>query len=120
MLYGLRGTPLSVAITDRDRRYMDAIPIARKVKTMRRIMCGPPAEEQHLKGNNNYAKVILKLRASGLRLIDLQRQETAFTAVWYRKSTSVLGLLISEAIALVVWELNEDDEEITTLRIWRT
>ena len=84
--------PLSVAITDRDRRYMDAIPVARRLGIMRRIMCGPPTEEVHLKGNNNYAKAMLKLRASRLRLIDLQRQETAFTAVWHRKSKSVLGL----------------------------
>jgi hypothetical protein len=120
MLNGLKGRSISIAITDKDKRYMDAIPAARRLKIMRRIMCGPPTEEQHFTGNTNYVKAILKLRASGLRLIDLQRQETAFTAVWYRKSTSVLGLLMSEAIALVVWELNEHDEEITTLRIWRS
>ena len=120
MLDGLRARSISIAITEKDRRHMDAIPIARRLRIMRRIMCRPPTEEQHLKGNTNYVKAILKLRASGLRLIDLQRQETAFTAIWYRKSTSVLGLLMSEAIALVVWELNERDEEITTLRIWRT
>lgn len=99
---------------------MDAIPVGRRLKIMRRIMCGSPMEEQQLRGNANYVKAILKLRASGLRLIDLQRQDTAFTAVWYRKSASVLGLALSEAIALVVWEMDEHDEEITTLRIWRS
>jgi len=99
---------------------MDAIPVARRLRIMRRIMCDPPTEEQQLKGNTNYAKAMLKLRASGLRLIELERQETAFTTVWYRKNTSVLGLAISEAITLVVWELNECDEEVTTIKVWRT
>lgn len=99
---------------------MDAIPVGRRLQIMRRIMCGSPTEEQHFRGNTNYVKAILRLRASGLRLIDLQRQDTAFTAVWYRKNASVLGLALSEAIALVVWELDEHDEEFTTLRIWRT
>jgi hypothetical protein len=38
--------------------------------------------------------------------------------VWYGRNTSMLGRLLSEAMALVVWELDEQHEEVTTLRIW--
>jgi hypothetical protein len=107
-----------MVITDKDRRHMNAISPARKMQMMRRMMGGAPTEERHFRGNNNYVKAILKLRASGFRLIDLQRQETAFTAVWYGRNTSMLGRLLSEAMALVVWELDEQHEEVTTLRIW--
>jgi hypothetical protein len=120
MLNALRARPVSIAITEKDRRYMDAIPAATRLGIMRRMMCGAPIEEQHWKGNTSYVKAILRLRASGLRLIDLQRQDIAFSAVWYRKGASVLGLQTSEAIALLVWELGERDEELTTLKIWRT
>ena len=97
---------------------MNAVSPARRTTMMRRLMGGPPAEERHFRGNNNYVKAILRLRASGFRLIDLQRQETAFTAVWYGRNTSMLGRVLSEGMALVVWELDEHDEELTTLRIW--
>ena len=120
MLQNLRSRSVSIAITDRDRRHMDAIPAARRLTLMRRLMCGPPTEERRFMGSTNYVKAMLKLRANGSRLIDLQWQETSFTAVWYRRSASVMGLLLSEAIALVVWEINERNEEVTTLRTWRT
>jgi len=119
MLDGLKVRPVSIAITDLDQRYMEAMPAARRVGLMRRIMCGAPTEERQLSGNASFVKAILRLRANGLRLIDLQRQERAFSAVWYRRNTSMLGLPISEAMAVVVWELSEYDEELTTLKIWR-
>ena len=108
-----------MVITDKDRRHMNAISPVHKVRLMRRMMGGAPTEERCYRGNANYVKAILRLRASGFRLIDLQRQETAFTAVWYGRNTSLLGRLLSEAIALVVWELDPQHEEITTLRIWQ-
>ena len=120
MLDRLRERSVSIGITDNDRRHMDAIPVARRLTLMRRLMSGPPTEERHFLGSTNYVKAMLKLRAGGLRLIDLQWQETSFTAVWYRRSASVMGLLMSEAMALVVWEINEDNEEVTTVRTWRT
>jgi hypothetical protein len=120
MLNVLRARSVSTAITDKDQQYMEAIPAARRLRIMQRVMCGPPAEEQQFKGNTSYVKAILRLRASGLRLIDLRRQDTAFSAVWYRKRASVLGLPLSEAAALVVWELDEHNEEHTTPRFWRT
>lgn len=119
MLGGLKARSISTAITENDRQHMDAIPLARRMSIMRRIMCKSPTEEQHLTGNTDYVKAILKLRAGGLKLIDVQRQETAFSAIWYRKRTSILGLPVTEAIALVVWEMNEKEEEVTTLRFWR-
>ena len=120
MLGSLGARSVSIAITDKDRRHMEAIPVARRLTLMRRLMCGPPTEERHFLGSTNYVKTMLKLRAGGARLIDLQWQETSFTAVWYRRSASVMGLLLSEAIALVVWEVNERNEEVTTLKTWRT
>jgi hypothetical protein len=82
------------------------------------MMHGAPAEEWQFEGKDEYARTLLRLREGGLRLIDLQPMETAFTSVWYGKYTSLSGRPGSEAIALLVWEQGARDAEVTTLRIW--
>jgi hypothetical protein len=104
-------------ITDQDRNYMNAFPIARKAKIIQEIMSRPPVEEDSLEGSNDYLKTILKLRADGMRLIDLQPQESAFTTVWYSRHRSLLGTVKAEIAALVVWEF-DGDKDVTTLRVW--
>ena len=107
-----------MVITDQDRRYMNAIPAESRTRIIRRMMHGSPAEEWQFDGKDDYARTLLRLRAGGLRLIDLQPQETAFASVWYGKHTSLSGRPGLEAMALLVWEQGERDAEITTLRIW--
>jgi hypothetical protein len=119
ILNGLRARSVSIAITDKDRRHMDAVSSAERLRIMQRIMRGPPAEERRFRGNTNYVKAMLTLRAGGLRLIDLQRHETSFASVWYRRGASVLGLPLSESVALLVWEVDEHNDEVTTLKTWR-
>ncbi|OGA43145.1 MAG: hypothetical protein A3G24_23735 [Betaproteobacteria bacterium RIFCSPLOWO2_12_FULL_62_13] len=107
-------------ITEQDRNYMKAFPARKKTEIIRQIMSRSPAEESNLEGNTTCDKTILKLRARGLELIDLQalEMETAVTTVWYGKNTSILGQVRSEVAALLLWEYKPDDEDVTTVRVW--
>ncbi len=60
---------------------------------------------------------MLKLRRDGFRLIDLQRHDTAFSTLWYRKGKSLLGLA-AEDVAMLLWELEESGAS-TTVMTWR-
>lgn len=113
-----REQKMVTAITDRDRGHMNTFPIDKKMRIMQKIMARLPVAEWNFEGNNNYVKAMLKLRAGGLGLIDLQPQETAFTTVWYSKNRSLLGRAKTEAAAMVVWEYNGDAEGVTSLRVW--
>jgi len=81
-------------------------------------MSREPVAERNYEGNTHFVKTILKLRADGLRLIDLQPFETAFTSVWYRRNASLLGKAKADVAAMVVWE-GSDRQDVTTLRVWR-
>ena len=107
---------MATLITDQDLDNMNSFPVQEKEKIMRKIMSKPPVEEKSFEGNNNCVKTVLNLRAAGLRLIDLQPQETAFTTVWYGRTGSLMNWLKSDAVALLVWESNGIDKAI--LRIW--
>ena len=69
-------------------------------------------------GENCYENTAARLRAKGYQLIDLDPREATFTAVWYRKTRSWLGLRISEHAAMLVWESTDDGEQ-TTLHRWQ-
>lgn len=107
---------MATVITDQDLNSMNAFPVEEKEKIMRKIMSGLPAEERNFEGNTSCVKTILNLKASGLRLIDLQPQETVFTTIWYGKNGSVLNRLKSAAVAMMVWEANGVDKAV--LKIW--
>ena len=107
-----------MVITEQDRQYMNAIPSESRARIMSRMMRDLPAEEGQFKGNDGYARALARLRAAGLRLIDLQPQESAFASVWYGKHTSIGDQPGREALALLVWEQGELDAELMTLRIW--
>lgn len=109
---------METVITAEDMDHMSAFPVDKKAKVMREIMSKTPTEEQVFEGSNNYTKIISRIRADGLRLIDLQLMETAFTSVWYGKNGGLLNRNKSEAVALVVWESNGNDDDITTVRLW--
>lgn len=109
---------MATAITDDDRGHMNTFPVTQKVRIIQRIMSTLPMARWNWEGNNGYIRTMLQLRARGLRLIDLQPQETAFTAIWYRKERSLLGRLKAEVAAMVVWEFNGDTGGITTVIVW--
>lgn len=113
-----RERKMATAITDQDVGHMNAFPVKKKVKIIQDIMSKSPVEEWNLEGNTSYIKTILRLRASGLELIDLQPQETVFTTVWYSRNRSLLGRVKSEVAAMLMWESNGHDGGITTLRVW--
>ena len=62
-------------------------------------------------------KALLRLRADGLKLVDLLPQETAFTTVWYRHGRSLLNRQRPNVAAMVVWEV-KDDQEVATFKVW--
>lgn len=114
---------MTALITAHDLDYMRTFPPTHKVKLMQFIMTRNPMTEQSFQGNTDCAKTIRKLRAEGLRLIDLQQQEGLFRSVWHKHERSLLESLRGrprpEVAAMVVWELNGNDDDITTLRIWQ-
>lgn len=106
-------------INSQDVSHMKAFPASQRARIMREIMSRSPVAERHYEGNTHFVKTILKLRADGLRLIDLQPFETAFASVWYKKNATLLGKSKSDVAAMVVWEGSEREQDITTLRVWR-
>lgn len=111
---------MTTLITSQDLDHMKAFPADQKLKVMREIMSRSPIAERHFEGNTYCVKTILKLRADGLQLIDLQPQESAFTSVWYKKRNgSLLRRAKMEVAALVVWECNAREDDVTTVKIWQ-
>jgi hypothetical protein len=110
---------MAASITSQDREHMRAFSAEQKSRIMREIMSRYPVAERNYVGNTHFVKTILKLRADGLRLIDLQAQETAFTSVWYKKSGSLLGRGKADIAAMVVWAANASEDDMTTVRVWR-
>jgi hypothetical protein len=110
---------MATLITSQDMEYMKAFPADRKVKIMREIMSRSPVAERNFEGNTYCVKTILQLRADGLRLIDLQPLECAFTSIWYKRNGSLLGRAKTEVAAMVVWEGNDRDDDVTTVKIWK-
>jgi hypothetical protein len=110
---------MTTLITSQDMEYMKAFPADQKSKIMREIMSRSPVAERDFEGNTHCVKTILKLRADGLRLIDLQPLESAFTSVWYKRNESLLGRAKTEVAAMVVWACNDGDDDVTTVKIWK-
>src|SRR3990172_3313400 len=108
----------ATAITDHDRGHMNAFPVEQRVRIIRKIMTNPPVTEWNLDGNESYVNAMLRLRARGMELIDLQPQEHAFTAIWYRRERSLWGRPKAEVAAMVVWEADENSGGTTTVRVW--
>lgn len=108
----------ATAITDHDRGHMKSFPVEQRARIIRKIMTNPPVTEWNLDGDNSYVRAMLRLRARGLGLIDLQPQEDAFSAIWYRRERSLLGRPKAEVAAMVVWERDGNAGGITTFRVW--
>lgn len=102
---------------------MRAFPEHHKTRVMREIMTKAPVLEKTLRGNAHMVKTIRKLRADGLRLIDLQPWESVFISIWYKrvgsKMLSLLGRESLEFATMVVWEVNDDEGDITTIKNWQ-
>lgn len=110
---------MATFITSQDRDHMKAFPAEQKSRIMREIMSRYPVAERNFVGNTHFVKTILKLRADGMRLIDLQALETAFTSVWYKRNGSLLGKAKTDVAAMVVWATSASEDDTTTLRVWR-
>ena len=104
-------------IDERDLAYLEAFPGDRKAKVMRRIMSVHPVERVKLDGDNGFEKAVLKLRREGYNLIDVQRQEIAFSCIWYRETKSLFNGAGAD-VAMLLWEMQEKGTE-TTVLTWR-
>ena len=104
-------------IDEKDLRHLEAFPGDRKSKVMRKIMSLHPTERVVLDGETSFEKAVLKLRKEGYGLIDVQRQEIAFTCIWYRETKSLFNGAGAD-VAMLLWEMQERGTE-TTVLTWR-
>jgi hypothetical protein len=105
-------------IDEKDLAYLEAFPGDQKAKVMRKIMSVHPVERVKLDGDNSYEKAILKLRREGYNLIDVQRQEIAFSCIWYRQTKSLFNGAGAD-VAMLLWEMQERGGCETTVLTWR-
>ena len=108
---------MKARITDQDMAYLQRFPDATRAAVLQRIMARKPAESVVLEGENDFEKTILKLRREGYGLIDLQRQDIAFTTVWYRKGKALFGRAGAD-VAMLLWEMQAPSAS-TTVLTWR-
>ena len=104
-------------ITEKDLNHMYAFPPAERAELMQKIMSRTPVEERVFEGNNRSVRALWRLRDEGLKLVDLKPQETIFTSVWYRNGRSLLIRQKPQIAAMIVWEVN-DDQEVATFKVW--
>lgn len=104
-------------IDQTDIEHLETFPGDQKAKLMQKIMSLPPTERVVLGGDNDFERAVLKLRREGYGLIDVQRQEIAFSCIWYRKTKSLFNGAGAD-IAMLLWEMQERGVE-TTVLTWR-
>jgi len=110
--------PMKSRIDERDLQHLEAFPGDQKAKVMRKIMSVQPVERVMLDGDNGFEKAVLKLRREGYNLIDVQRQEIAFSCVWYRPTKSLFNGAGAD-VAMLLWEMQERGGCETTVLTWR-
>jgi len=104
-------------IDRKDLEHLEAFPGDQKAKVMQKIMSLQPTERVVLDEDNSFERAVLKLRREGYGLIDVQRQEIAFTCIWYRKTKSLFNGAGAD-VAMLLWEMQEPGAE-TTVLTWR-
>ena len=104
-------------ITDNDVKHMKAFSAAERAALVQKIMSQTPVEERVFEGNSRSVRALWRLREEGLKLVDLNPQETVFTSLWYRNGRSILTRPKPHVAAMVVWEVN-DSEEVATFKLW--
>jgi len=104
-------------IDQRDLEHLEAFPGDQKAAVLQKIMSRQPTERIVLEGENGFEKTMLRLRREGYSLIDLDRQETAFSCIWYRKTKSLFNGSGVD-VAMLLWEMQEPGVE-TTVLTWR-
>jgi hypothetical protein len=95
-----------------------SLPGDQKAKVMRKIMSVQPTERVLLDGSNSFEKAVLKLRKEGYGLIDVQRQEVSFACVWLRETKSLFNGNGAD-VAMLLWEMQEENGPETTVLTWR-
>jgi len=108
---------MKARIDRRDLAHLAAFPGDQKASVLQKIMSLQPVERVVLDGTNDFEKALLKLRKEGYGLIDVQRQESAFTCTWYRRTTSLFNGHGAD-ITMLLWEMQERGAETTVLS-WR-
>ena len=104
-------------ITEKDVKHMRAFSHSERAALMQKIMSKTPVEERVFEGNSRSVRALWRLRAEGLKLVDLNSQETVFTSIWYRNGRSILSPQKPHVAAMIVCEVN-DEQEVATFKIW--
>ena len=79
------------------------------------VMSRRPTKVKMLEGANDFGKTVRKLRRDGFALIDLKREPTAFSTVWYRKPP--MGAVPVAHVTMLAWAAR-DRGGATTLMNW--
>ena len=108
---------MKARIDKRDLAHLASFPASEKARIFEHITSIQPVERVVLDGSNDFEKALLRLRKEGYALIDIQRQETAFTCTWYRKAKS-LFIGAGADVTMLLWEMQERGSE-TTVLTWR-
>lgn len=108
---------MNTQINYEDMGYLHVFPGDRKAAVMRKIMSHEPGKSVVLNGDKGFEEAMQNLHHHGYGLIDLRPQETAFTAVWYRKGRALLERA-QEEVAMLLWEAQENGNS-TTVMMWR-
>ena len=108
---------MDARLSDEDLQHLEGFPDSRKAAVLKRIEAATPAESVVLEGDEQFESTVSTLRRDGYGLIDLQRHETAFSTLWYRKAAPK-GLTGPE-VAMLLWEASLCGSCATTLMKWR-
>jgi hypothetical protein len=108
---------MKARIDKRDLAHLASFPASERAKILERLTSVRPVEQVVLDGSNDFEKALLKLRKEGYALIDVQRQETAFTCIWHRKTRSLFNGAGAD-VTMLLWEMHERGSETTVLS-WR-
>jgi hypothetical protein len=114
------GAHLSAQFSGQDMQHLNAFSPHKKAQLLQTIMARPAMRQRTCTSNAQNDLALAKLRKGGYGLIDLQSMETAFTSVWYRKTSRLLGLDTKETVVMLVWEFNgaKGDDTTTLLSTW--
>ena len=107
-------------LSDKDLQHLRTFSPHKKAELIDAIMTRAATQQRTCYSNAQYDLALAKLRKGGYGLIDFQPLETAFTTVWYRNKSRLLGLSKSESVVMLVWEADckNASDALTLMSLW--
>jgi hypothetical protein len=112
-----RSAGVHAGIDEEDIRHFQQFDPARRTRILQSIMARTPTHTTVLTGLNGFEKTVQQLHRDDFRLIDLHREDSAFTSMWYRKPRGLRNFGGGAAVMLI-WEMGENAAS-TTITDWK-